>query len=56
MRTIGEIRAAIDFGKKVIEDYKTRGEEVPGWVYERMMQLYEELAENLSSETKYGVK
>ena len=38
-----EIKAAIDYGKATIKQYKAKGEEVPVWVYERMMELYEEL-------------
>lgn len=46
--TIIEIRSAINFGKEAIEKYKKSGEEVPESVYERMMELYEQLAEALS--------
>lgn len=38
-----EVKAAIDYGKATIKQYKADGEEVPTWVYERMIELYEEL-------------
>ena len=46
--TIVEIRAAINFGKEAIEGYKAEGKEVPSFVYDRMFELYEELAQKLS--------
>lgn len=45
--TTEEIKAAIDYGKATIKQYKAEGEEVPEWVYERMMRLYDELVKNL---------
>lgn len=41
--TLEQIMAAIRFGKEAIEDYKERGMAVPEFVYERMMELYEQL-------------
>ena len=46
--TAVEIRAAINFGKEIIEEYKKLGKEVPAFVYERQIELYEKLAEALS--------
>lgn len=46
--TIVEIRAAIGFGMDAIEEYKERGETAPAWMYERVIELYEKLAEALS--------
>ena len=42
-----EIRNAIEFGKHIIEEHKAVGEEVPNWTYERIIELYEQLVENL---------
>lgn len=44
--TIEEIKNAINYGKATIKQYKAKGEEVPEWVYERMMELYDELMKN----------
>lgn len=43
-----ELRAAINFGKEIIEEYKASGEQIPRWVTERMLDLYEELVEAIS--------
>ena len=46
MMSTQEIRSAIEFGKQTIESYKAGRETVPAWVYERMIELYEQLVEN----------
>lgn len=48
--TIVEIRSAIAFGKEVIEQYKSRNEEIPSFVYERIIELQEQLISIMSSE------
>lgn len=42
MKRIMEIEGAIKFGKEAIEEYKNRNEAVPNFVYERIIELYEE--------------
>ena len=46
--TVVEIKAAINFGKEIISEYKELGREVPSFVYERQIELYEELEKALS--------
>lgn len=38
-----EIKKAIQCGKEIVADYKADCEEVPTWVYEKLIELYEEL-------------
>ena len=38
-----ELMGAIAFGKEVIEQYKGRGREVPQFLYERLIELYEQV-------------
>lgn len=40
-----EIRAAIKFGREAIEEYKKNGEQVPAFLYDRIIELYEKLTE-----------
>lgn len=47
--TAAEIRAAINFGKETIEYYHQQEKVVPRFVYERIIELYEELVETLST-------
>ena len=48
--TVAEIKAAINFGKDTIEAYKkNRNGVVPVFVYDRMIELYEELANKLEN-------
>lgn len=46
--TPAEIRAAINFGKETIEYYHEQEKVVPRFVYERIIELYEELVKALS--------
>lgn len=41
--TIVELKSAIGFGKDMIEEYKERCEDVPSFIYERIIDLQEEL-------------
>ena len=43
--TVIEIGAAIEFGKGLIEECKKNGETVPPYVYERLIELYEQMLE-----------
>lgn len=38
-----EIKGAIEYGKSTIEMYKKNGERIPDFVYDRIIELYEEL-------------
>ena len=46
--TVPEIRAAINFGKDAIKEYRDRGQIPPAWIFDRIFELYEMLAEALS--------
>lgn len=48
VKNITEIRAAIAFGKEYIEWCKEKGEKPADFAYDRLLELYEELAEALS--------
>lgn len=39
-----EIKKALEFAKEVIEEYKKNGEKVPAFIYEKGIELAEELA------------
>ena len=45
---VEKIRAALRFGNDLIEAMKADGRQVPALVFERQIELYEELAEALS--------
>lgn len=47
--TVEEIKAAINFGKEIINEYKKLGREVPSFVYERQIELCEELTNKLEN-------
>ena len=34
-----ELKAAYEYGKEAIKDYKATDQEVPVWVYERVIEL-----------------
>lgn len=40
-----ELELAIKWGKELIQEYKGLGREVPEFVYERQLQLYEQLVQ-----------
>lgn len=52
MSRIEELEAAIRFGDGVIAEYKKNNEEVPKFVYEKMIFLHNELIELLKADTK----
>ena len=45
--TIEELKAAYKFGKDAIKEYKKRNEKVPEFIYDRMLELSEELIDLL---------
>lgn len=51
MSRIEELEAAIRFADEVLEEYKKNGEEVPKFVYDRMILLYDELIGVLKEDT-----
>lgn len=38
-----EVKAAYDFGKSVVEEYVARGEQVPVWVVQRVLEMADQL-------------
>ena len=46
--TTAELRVAINFGKNTIAEFESHKEPVPPFLYKRLIELYEQLAENLS--------
>ena len=52
MSRIEELEAAIRFADEVLEEYKKNGEEVPKFVYEKMILLHDELIGELKADTK----
>lgn len=52
MSRIEELEGAIKFADEVIEEYKKNGEEVPKFVYEKMILLHDELIGELKADTK----
>lgn len=46
--TVAEIRAAINFGIEYIEQCKNNNQDPTPWVYDRLIELYEELVEKLN--------
>ena len=49
MMNITELKSAIKFGMEAINMYKEHNEEIPNWVYERIMELQNELIERLEN-------
>lgn len=49
---IKELEAMIKFGDEVLEEYKQNGEEVPKFVYDKVILLYDELIGELKADTK----
>ena len=47
---MNELLSAISFGKNVIEENKRERKDIPEWVYQRQIELYEELVEKLLQE------
>lgn len=45
--TVEELRDAINFGKEAVEDYKLRNEEVPNSIYDKIIELQDELIKKL---------
>lgn len=45
-----QLLAAIQFGTDTVAEYKERGEEVPGFVYDKIIKLQAELIQLLSAE------
>ena len=45
--TVEELRSAINFGKEAAEDYKLRNEEVPNFIYDKIIELQDELIKKL---------
>ena len=43
-----EILIALEFGKNIVAEYKSRNEKVPAFVYERIIELQDQLIELLS--------
>ena len=52
MSRIEELEGAIEFAYEVLEEYKQNGEEVPKFVYEKMLLLHDELIGELKADTK----
>ena len=52
MSRIEELEGAIEFAYEVLEEYKQNGEEVPKFVYEKMILLHDELIGELKADTK----
>ena len=52
MGRIEELEAKIMFGDKLLEEYKKNNEEVPKFVYDKMILLHSELIELLKADTK----
>ena len=52
MSRIEELEGAIIFGDKLLEEYEENNEEVPKFVYDRMILLHNELIELLKADTK----
>lgn len=46
--TAEEIKSAIEFGKDAVAEYKKRNEEIPGFIYDRIIELQDALIEMLS--------
>ena len=49
---IKELEAMIKFGEELLGEYKQNNEEVPKFVYEKMILLHNELIELLKADTK----
>lgn len=47
--TVEELRSAINFGKEAVEDYKSRNEEVPNSIYNKIIELQNELIKKLEA-------
>ena len=45
--TIEELKAAYEFGKDAIKEYKERNEKVPEFIYDRMLELSDQLVDSL---------
>ena len=52
MSRIEELEGAIKFADEVLEEYEQNSEEVPKFVYEKMILLHNELIELLKADTK----
>lgn len=48
---IKELEAMIKFGDELLEEYKQNNEEVPKFVYDKMILLYDELIGALKEDT-----
>lgn len=48
---IKELEAMIKFGDELLEEYEQNNEEVPNFVYEKMILLHNELIELLKADT-----
>lgn len=46
--TVEEIKSAIKFGKDAVAEFKKRNEEVPNFIYDRIIELQEALIEKLA--------
>lgn len=49
---IKELEAMIKFGDELLKEYEQNDEEVPKFVYEKMILLHNELIELLKADTK----
>lgn len=49
---IKELEAMIKFGDELLKEYEQNNEEVPNFVYDRMILLHTELIELLKADTK----
>ena len=49
---IKELEAMIKFGDELLKEYEQNNEEVPKFVYEKMILLHNELIELLKADTK----
>lgn len=45
--TVEELRSAINFGKDAVAEYKARNEEVPNFIYDKIIKLQDELIKKL---------
>lgn len=52
MNRIEELEAMIKFGEELLEEYKQNNEEVPKFVYDKMILLHSELIELLKVDTE----
>ena len=52
MSRIEELEGAIKFADQVLKEYEQNGEEIPKFVYEKMILLHDELIGELKADTK----